>query len=183
MWISLFKLHVSEWKIPSAQLSRPCAAAKRQSGSGSCTTAFAQWRRSLLPAKLGRPRSSDAMHPNGSGRSQCRPMQAYPLRLSSILKLWGFALKRYPQEHRASSGSGMCQNRFVLSEVGVGPHSPARCAVQICKVSASVPHCPGYPILFRFFHRSLLVQKTEGLVTCTLIQAKNCGLNSNQKWE
>lgn len=183
MWIYLFKLHVSEWKIPSAQLSRPCAAAKRQSGSGSCTIAFVQWRRSSLPAKLGRPRSSDTMHPNGSGRSQCRPVQAYPLRLSSILKLRGVALKQYYQEHRDSSGSGMCQSWFVLSEVGVGLHPPAGFAVQIWKVSASVPHCPGYPILFRFFHHSLLVWKTEGLVTCTLIQTKNCGLNSNQKWE
>lgn len=64
---------------------------------------------SWLPAKLGRPRRGDAKHPNGSGRSQTRPMQAYPLRLS-VLKLRGLALKQYHQEHRASSGSGMCQS-------------------------------------------------------------------------
>jgi len=62
------------------------------------------------PAKLGRPQSSDENHPNGSGRSQSRPMQAYSLRLSSVLKLRGLALKQYHQEHRASSGSGMCQS-------------------------------------------------------------------------
>lgn len=65
---------------------------------------------SWLPARLGRPQSGDAKHPNGSGRSQSRPMQAYPLRLSSVLKLRGLALKQYHQEHRARSGSGMCQS-------------------------------------------------------------------------
>lgn len=51
-----------------------------------------------------------AKHPNGSGRSQSRPMQTYPLRLSSVLKLRGLALKQYHPEHRASSGFGMCQS-------------------------------------------------------------------------
>lgn len=37
-----------------------------------------------------------------------------------------------------------------------------------------------YPSLFSFFYHSLLVWKTEGLATCTLIQTKDFGLNSNE---
>lgn len=100
-------------KMPSAQLPRLHVAAKRQSGCKSCTIVFIQWSRTRLDVLAicqVRKAMEQRKHRNGSGRNQSRPMQAYPLRLSSVLKLRGLALKQYHQEHRASSGFGMCQS-------------------------------------------------------------------------